>query len=138
MQERLSREGVFTFAYSVALFVPSAGRRERFEWRNSSSPAVRNLEGRRKGSKFVRVSTGEVLAVYAGAGGWSLKKVGKVRWLGGERGVEYGEGIEVVCLMSLVALLERARRSRNSGNGAAGSGVAASAAAAGAAAGGGC
>jgi hypothetical protein len=54
------------------------------------------------------------MAVYAGVSGWSTKKAGKFRWVGGRGGgTDIGDAGELLCVMSLLALLEKARRSSN-------------------------
>jgi hypothetical protein len=72
--------------------MPESGVRERFEWRKSSDRDVHKLEGRCRGLSFVRVSMGEAMAVSAGVSGWSTKKTGKFRWVGGRGGTDIMRG----------------------------------------------
>jgi hypothetical protein len=107
----LSKDGLFTTTWSMHITVPGTGFRERFEWRNSSGVEVQRLEGGSKGKKFVKYGTGEVLAVYAPESGWSTKKVGKVRWVGGKAGLtDIGPVGELLCVVSLLAMLEKERK----------------------------
>lgn len=69
------------------------------------------LDGRAGGKKCMRVSTGEVVAAWA-VPDLSARKKGKVAFLG-DRGM-LGEGFEVLCLVSLLAVWERERRNRRS------------------------
>ena len=114
MTEPLEKEGLLSSAWAVYLVIPESGVRERFEWRRSSDLEVHRLQGRSKGMSFVRVGTGEVMVVYAGVSGRSTKKAGKFRWVGGRGGgTDIGDAGELLCVMSLLALLEKARRSSN-------------------------
>jgi len=72
------------------------------------------LEGRSKGKKFVKYGTGEVLAVYAPESGRNTKKMGKLRWVGGKAGsIDIGAVGELLCVVSLLAMLEKERKSRD-------------------------
>lgn len=110
----LQKDGFFGSAWVIYVPVPPSGVRERFEWRNSSAVDVQRLEGRTPGMSLVRVGTGEVMAVYAGVSRGSTREVGKLRWVGGRDGrTDIGSAGELLCVMSLLALLEKARRSKN-------------------------
>jgi hypothetical protein len=103
--ENLEKERVFVDTYSIHFVHPTSGIRERFEWRHSSGAQVKALNGKPRGLKLVRTTTGEVVAVYTGA--ISLRKLGKMRWLS-ER--SYGDVSELIVMMSILALVEKDRR----------------------------
>lgn len=118
--ERLSPTGgIFSaekFCFSYTL--PRSFVRERFEWRYSSGPFIRNSEGAKEsgGLKLVRVTNGETVAVYAGFGGsarppTSRRVLGMFRFLSGTGLANLGEEFEVLAVMSILAVVERSRRS---------------------------
>lgn len=95
--------------------LPWSGVRERFEWRHSSGPFVRTIDRDSGGLKLLRVSTGDVIAVYAGLGQTSRatnpsRVVGMFRFLRGDGTVGLGEEFEVLAIMSILSLVERGRR----------------------------
>ncbi|KAK0114843.1 hypothetical protein ONS96_013325 [Cadophora gregata f. sp. sojae] len=93
--------------------IPSTGQLETFEWKGSSGPEVQMLEGRSHGKKCVRVSTGEVVAVFTHPG-MSLEKRGKMAFIGDRANL--GEAFEVLAVMGVVAAEEKERRSRQQRN----------------------
>jgi hypothetical protein len=103
--ENLEKKRIFVDTYSIHLVHPTSGIRELFEWRHSSGAQVKALNGKSRGLKLVRTTTGEVIAVYTGA--ISLKKMGKMKWLS-ER--SYGDVGELIVMMSILALVEKDRR----------------------------
>ena len=108
--------------------VPVGGNQtpERFEWKNSKGNEVRSLNGKSHGMKLVRVKTGEVVAAWAPPNSGTRKR-GKMAFLNRE---VLGENFEIMTVVTILAIMEKARRGR-------GGGGAAAAAGAGAAAGGG-
>ena len=122
----LIKDGVFS-PTEFFDFLMLTGVVERFEWRSSSGPEVTALQGRSHGMKLVRVSTGRVVAAWARPHGGTKKK-GKLRFMAREGG-ELDDRWEVLVVISITALIERARRARNhrataggAGAGAAGAG----------------
>jgi len=77
--------------------------------------------------KLVRVSTGEVVAAWARPNSGTKKK-GKLRFMAREKG-ELDDRWEVMVVVSIMAIIEKARRTSN--NGAAAGGAAAGASAGG-------
>jgi hypothetical protein len=105
---------ITTEKYAFHLTLPRTSVREKFEWRYAAGPILRSLEGIRQSGvlKLVRSITGETVAVYAGLGQSSRTKnprrvVGMFRFLG-ER---LGEEFDVLAIMSILAIVERGRRS---------------------------
>jgi len=93
---------------------------ERFEWKSSYGPEVQALRGSSHGMKLVRVSTGEVVAVWARPNS-GMKKKGKMRFMA-DRGV-MGEKWETMVVISILAIMEKTRRNnKNRSRGVAGSG----------------
>jgi len=95
-----------------------SGIRERFEWRNSSRSFGRSFDGDNDtgGLKLIRVSTGDVIAVYAGlgqrSGGKTSRVLGMFRFLQGEGCAGLGEDLEVLAIVSLLSIVERGRTIR--------------------------
>ncbi|PVH77605.1 hypothetical protein DL98DRAFT_517315 [Cadophora sp. DSE1049] len=93
--------------------IPSTGQLETFEWKGSSGAEVQMLDGRSHGKKCVRVSTGEVVAVFTHPS-MSFDKRGKMAFLGDRANL--GEAFEVLAVMGLVAVVEKERRARKQRN----------------------
>jgi hypothetical protein len=121
----LTKESVFSSHMYFSF--PVEGKMEKFEWRRSAGPEVQSLCGSSRGMKLVRVLRDQTLAAWAGPRS-GRDKVGKMRLLVPDRTV-YGERFEVMVIISIVAIMEKARRTKGS--------AAAAGAAAGAAGGGG-
>jgi hypothetical protein len=108
LRAKMQKTGWLPDAWGFEMLLPgsSSARREQFEWKYSRGPEVAALEGRTRGLKCVRVATGEVVCAWA----WtavSARKVGKLRWVLGER---WGEEVELMVLVTLLAVVERVRR----------------------------
>jgi len=71
------------------------------------------LDGRSHGKKCVRVSTGEVVAVFTHPS-MSFDKRGKMGFLGDRSNL--GEAFEVLAVMGVVAIVEQERRARRRRN----------------------
>jgi hypothetical protein len=100
---------------AVFNFPMGNGSRELFEWKRSSGSEVSSLGGSswRHGMKLVSSKTGEVVAAWAPH---SMSKHGKMRFTG-----LLGDTFEVMAVITLLAILEKARRSnRGAASGAAG------------------
>ncbi|KAK0107974.1 hypothetical protein ONS96_003756 [Cadophora gregata f. sp. sojae] len=108
--------------------VPVGGNQtpERFEWKSSKGNEVRSLNGKSHGMKLVRVRTGEVVVAWAPPNSGTRKR-GKMAFLNRE---VLGENFEIMAVVTILAIMEKARRGR-------GGGAAAAAGAGGAAGGGG-
>jgi hypothetical protein len=109
--------GIFTAEkHSFSHTLTRSGVRERFEWRNSSRSFSRSFDGDKDtgGLKLIRVSTGDVIAVYAGLGqrpgGKTSRVLGMFRFLQGEGSAGLGEDLEVLAIVSLLSIVERGRR----------------------------
>lgn len=115
----METSGAFSYVRQFRAPIPSTSSVEVFEWKNSSGPEVQALEGRSHGKKCIRVSTGEVVAVFTHPD-MSYSKKGKMAFMGS--GVGLGEGFEVMCVMSTAAIMEKERRAKNNrrNNGAGG------------------
>jgi len=88
--------------------VLASGQQEMFEWKSSSGPDVQSLEGRSHGMKLVRMRSGEVVAAWTRANSGYRKK-GKISFLRTDRGA-LGEGFELMVVVSILAIMEKARR----------------------------
>jgi hypothetical protein len=77
--EKLQRKDFFHLIHYFCLYLPACGTKEMFEWKCSSGLEVRML-GHSTGTKLIRVTTGEMAAVYANVS-ISVKKRGKMRWI---------------------------------------------------------
>ncbi|KAH7369780.1 hypothetical protein BKA65DRAFT_5051 [Rhexocercosporidium sp. MPI-PUGE-AT-0058] len=108
--------GIFSAEkYEFCHTLPWNDVRERFEWRQTSGPFVRTIDRDSGGLKLIRVSTGDVIAVYAGLGYSSRasnpsRVIGMFRFLRGDSTVGLGEEFEVLAIMSILSLVERGRR----------------------------
>ncbi|KAH9214976.1 hypothetical protein DL95DRAFT_501777 [Leptodontidium sp. 2 PMI_412] len=108
--------GIFSAEkYEFCHTLPWNDVRERFEWRHTSGPFVRTIDRDSGGLKLIRVSTGDVIAVYAGLGHSSRasnpsRVLGMFRFLRGDSTVGLGEEFEVLAIMSILSLVERGRR----------------------------
>jgi hypothetical protein len=109
--------GIFTTEkYSFGHTHQRTGVRERFEWRNSSRSFIRSFDEKQEtgGLKLVRIRTGDVIAVYAGLGQTKAQNtsrvVGMFRFLKGDSSHGLGEDLEVLAIVSLLSIVERARR----------------------------
>ncbi|KAL2072137.1 hypothetical protein VTL71DRAFT_11480 [Oculimacula yallundae] len=101
--------------YEFCYTLPWNDVRERFEWRHTSGPFMRSIDRDSGGLKLIRVSTGNVIAVYAGLGQESKARnpgrvQGMFRFLKEEGTVGLGEEFEVLAIVSILSLVERARR----------------------------
>jgi hypothetical protein len=94
------------------------GRQEVFEWRRSSGEAVAGLNGRSRGHKLVRLSTGEVVAAWTNPGGMSLDKDAKIGLMDSARAYGWGERWEVTVVVGALALIQREKRRNNASNAA--------------------
>lgn len=99
--------------------LPGSNAKEKFEWKRSSGQEVANLMGKSNGEKLVRVKTGEVVAAWT-LPGMSNKKKGKMSFLGNREVL--GEKFELMAVICILGIMEKARRSKNSAAGAAGGG----------------
>ena len=111
LRAQMQKTGWLPDAWGFEMPLPGSARREQFEWKHSRGPEVAALEGRNRGLKCVRVATGEVVCAWAWTG-VSARKVGKLRWVLGER---WGEEVELMILVTLLAVVERVRRDESSG-----------------------
>jgi hypothetical protein len=110
--------GIFTTEkYSFCHTLHNTGEREKFEWKYTSGPFVRTIESAREsgGLKLIRVSTGDVVAVYAGLGPSSRasnpsRVMGMFRFLRGEGTDGLSGEFEALAIMSILAIVERNRR----------------------------
>jgi hypothetical protein len=110
--------GIFTTEkYSFCHTLLRTQARERFEWKYTSGPFVRTIESAREsgGLKLIRISTGDVVAVYAGLGPSSRasnpsRVMGMFRFLRGEGTAGLGGEFEALAIMSILAIVERNRR----------------------------
>ena len=131
---KLEREGPFSNITYFVYPIPQANGQvlsERFEWKPSSGPEVQSLQGSSRGMKCVRARSGEVVAAWAAPNVVHRKK-GKMRFLLNKDGFGAGkEKFEIMVVISILSIMEKARRGR-AGRGAAAAGAGA------AAAGGGC
>jgi hypothetical protein len=120
----VSKSGLFALPLSFTF--PVSGAPEQFEWRSSSGPEIAVLQGASRGMKLVRLSTGEVVAAWTGPHS-GRKKVGKMRFMAGERAV-FGDEFEILVVISIAAIMEKRRRAnkgaRQAGAGASFGGVA--------------
>jgi hypothetical protein len=120
---KLENTGTFTRSYMFPA-VMASGEREMFEWKSSSGADVQSLEGKSHGMKLVRMRSGEVVAAWTRANS-GYKKKGKISFLRTDKGA-LGEGFELMVVVSILAIMEKARRKRNnasaSGAGAGGGG----------------
>ncbi|KAH9214808.1 hypothetical protein DL95DRAFT_389131 [Leptodontidium sp. 2 PMI_412] len=89
--------------------IHSTGQLETFEWKGGSGAEVQMLGGRSHGKKCLRVSTGEVVAVFIHPS-MSLDKRGKMAFIGDR--VNLGEAFEVLAVMGVVAMVEKERRAK--------------------------
>ena len=108
--------GIFSAEkYEFCHTLPWNNVRERFEWRHTSGPFFRTYDRDSGGLKLIRVSTGDVIAVYAGLGQSSRasnpsRVLGMFRFLRGDSTVGLGEEFEVLAIVSILSLVERGRR----------------------------
>ncbi|CZS91271.1 hypothetical protein WAI453_003659 [Rhynchosporium graminicola] len=93
--------------------IPSTGQLEMFEWKGSSAAEVQMLDGRSHGKKCVRVSTGEVVAVFTHPS-MSFDKRGKMAFVGDRANL--GEAFEVLAVIGVIAVVEKERRARQRRN----------------------
>ncbi|KAG0652694.1 hypothetical protein D0Z07_0731 [Hyphodiscus hymeniophilus] len=118
---KLEREAPFSSVNSFVYPVPqSDGQtlRERFEWKSSSGPEVQSLQGSSRGMKCVRVRSGEVVAAWARPNSGHAKK-GKMRFLLNEGGMGDDRGrFEIAVVISMLSIMEKARRSNKNSRGA--------------------
>ncbi|KUJ21143.1 uncharacterized protein LY89DRAFT_778759 [Mollisia scopiformis] len=119
----MESSGAFTYTRRFSARMPSGGK-EAFEWKNSQGVEVQSLHGRGHGKKCIRVATGEVVAAFTHPD-MSRNKKGKMAFLGDRAGL--GEGFEVLCVMAMLAIMEKERRAKRSRNGAVAGGAGASA-----------
>jgi hypothetical protein len=106
-----------TEKHAFSHVLPGAFVPENFEWRQTSRTFVRNLHGGNEGNglKLVRTRTNETIAVYAGLGkrdgrGEAAKVLGTLKFVGQDGGPNLGEDFEVLTVMSILSVVERARR----------------------------
>ncbi|XMA14084.1 hypothetical protein WAI453_006875 [Rhynchosporium graminicola] len=101
--------------YEFCHTLPWSDVREKFEWRHTSGPIKRSIDRDSGGMKLIRVSTGDVVAVYAGLRQSSKAKnasrvQGMFRFLRGDSTVGLGGEFEVLAITSILSLVERGRR----------------------------
>lgn len=121
----LEREGAFSTVTFFNYPIPQANGQvqlERFEWKSSSGPEVQSLRGSSHGMKCVRVRTGEVVAAWARANSGTRKK-GKMAFMMRDRGLG-DEKFETMVVISVLSIMEKARRRKNASRGAAAGGAA--------------
>lgn len=123
----LAKDGVFSSCRVFYCTLPGSNVNERFEWKRSSGQEVASLHGRSHGDKLVRVKTGEVVAAWT-LPGMSTKKKGKMSFLGNREVL--GDKFELMAVICMLGIMEKARRNKSHAAGGAGGG--------GAAGGGGC
>ncbi|KAI1210380.1 uncharacterized protein F4807DRAFT_423183 [Annulohypoxylon truncatum] len=135
-----------TFSFGIETGVGEGQRREMFEWRHSSSGAVKGLGGRGAGWKLCRLANGppagvqaaefvqggergsdgrEVVAVWAWASG-SMTKTWKFQFLGSGANGVLGERWAVMAVMTALKMWDierRARQNARANAGAAGGGA---------------
>jgi hypothetical protein len=116
---KLENTGTFTRSY-IFPAVLANGEREMFEWKSSSGADVQSLEGRSHGMKLVRMRSGEVVAALARANS-GYKKKGKISFLRTDKGA-LGEGFELMVVISILSITEKARRKKNASASGAGAG----------------
>jgi hypothetical protein len=119
----LLKNGTLSSVEFFDFFVNATAKMERFEWKSSSGPEVAALRGKSHGMKLVRVGTGEVVAAWARPNSGTRKK-GKLRFTARDRG-ELDDKWELMAVVSISAIIEKSRRSRNNrviAGGAAGGG----------------
>jgi hypothetical protein len=92
--------------------VLASGEREMFEWKSSSGAEVQTLQGRSHGMKLVRMRSGEVVAAWTRANSGHEKK-DKISFLTEDRRV-LGERFELMAVISVLAMIEKARKKNNS------------------------
>ncbi|APA13163.1 predicted protein [Sclerotinia sclerotiorum 1980 UF-70] len=92
---------------------------EEFQWKRSSGEAVAGLGGRSRGSKLVRISTGEVLAAWSQPATTNMDMVAKIGLLDSGRPHGWGERWEVTVVLGAIALIEKDRRIRDNASAAA-------------------
>ncbi|CAL3971798.1 unnamed protein product [Diplocarpon coronariae] len=103
--------------YEFCHGLSGSGKREKFEWRYSSGPLTRMIRQDSGGLRLVRVSTGDVMAVYAGLRQTSRatnpsRMLGMFRFLRGDEMADLGEEFELLAVMTILSLVERGRRSQ--------------------------
>lgn len=106
---RVSKNDFFSSGMSFSCVLPG-GKRESFEWKRSSGPEVARLQGRSHGMKLARSSTGEIVAAWAQPG-MSTRKKGKMAFLGNREAL--GEKFELMAVMCMIGIMEKARRNNN-------------------------
>jgi hypothetical protein len=116
---KLENTGTFTRTYMFPAVLAS-GEREMFEWKSSSGADVQSLDGRSHGMKLVRMRSGEVVAAWTRANS-GYKKKGKISFLRTDKGA-FGEGFELMVVVSILAIMEKARRKNNASASGAGGG----------------
>ncbi|KAI1398691.1 hypothetical protein F4819DRAFT_17591 [Hypoxylon fuscum] len=123
-EERLQRQGKHKFVWTFSIEAGPGRRREAFEWRHSSCPAVRDLGGSNFGLKLVRLATDapagvpgptfqkgcttssdgkEVVAVWA-TGGLSLSKAVMFRFLGSGASGALGERWALMAVITALSI----------------------------------
>jgi hypothetical protein len=117
---KLENTGTFTRSYMFPAVLAS-GEQEMFEWKSSSGADVQSLEGRSHGMKLVRMRSGEVVAAWTRANS-GYKKKGKISFLRTDKGV-LGEGFELMVVISILAIMEKARRKKKNNASASGAGA---------------
>lgn len=115
-EQLITTGGLFTpEKFEFGCTPPWGITQEKFEWRHASGLLGRTIGGHGGTLKLIRVSTGDVLAVYAGLGKMGKKRnpshlIGMFRFLPGEGTIGLGEDWEVLAVMSILSLVERGRR----------------------------
>ncbi|PBP23066.1 alternative oxidase [Diplocarpon rosae] len=115
-EELVPRSGILrSERYEFCHSLRGTGKRETFEWRHASGPFTRMVDKNSGGLRLVRVSTGDVIAVYAGLRQtWRAtnpsRMVGMFRFLRGDGMTDLGEEFELLAVMTILSLLERGRR----------------------------
>jgi hypothetical protein len=117
---KLENTGTFTRGY-IFPAVLANGEREMFEWKSSSGADVQSLEGRSHGMKLVRMRSGEAVAAWTRANS-GYKKKGKISFLRTDRGA-LGEGFELMVVISILSIMEKARRRKKKKASASGAGA---------------
>ncbi|PBP20805.1 alternative oxidase [Diplocarpon rosae] len=115
-EELVPRSGILrSEKYEFCHSLRWTGKREKFEWRHASGPFTRMVDKNSGGLRLVRVSTGDVIAVYAGLrptlrATHPSRMLGMFRFLRGDGMTDLGEEFEMLAVMTILSLVERGRR----------------------------
>jgi hypothetical protein len=99
------KDGFIRPCHAFNIRLPTLGKLEKFEWKQSRSDEIVKLNGDTKGIKLVRHATEEVLAVFCNTK--DIRRVGKFSWIGK---TDLGEELELVSLVTLLCILQSTRK----------------------------